>query len=470
VRTLLYFFLAAFLTTCSGDGSNTNSSANSATTVDGNDESLARFIKQTIDIPLPEVEIPMQRNQVDARKGGHLVFASNTEIDIPPGAFVYADGQPVEGRVTLDFREFHTPAEVILSGIPMRDWDDKTQSWQNFSTAGMFEIRGVDEEQRPVEIAPEHALEVHLTSSVDGTYGTWYFDEEKGDWEAIGESVAKTFSPTNVATETTALPARPQAPRKYDPSAIRMEFAGMNLSEFPELSDVDKVALQYAGKSGAEGDPAENEWIFTTNWYKAKLTKTSSVGIYNLYLENDDETFSSKVQATLLPAAYPSALEAYQRKVAAYETAVQNMEQSRRRTVMFRRSMQVDRFGIYNYDVYSSWEEPVFANAEFVPATQYDWIGIDQVYLVTDNGRITVRYPKMQWNLFNFDRNRKNLLIGVTTNAEIVIVAPEEFTNQSADLVANTRKQKWECTLEAQAIKVEDPAGLQALIDRYLAG
>jgi hypothetical protein len=468
MKYLLLLLTAFFFTTCSTDNHNTSSASQN---LDRTPSAPAQFVKQTISPPLIQSYQPAQQRQVDAEQGGRLTFPSGTEIDIPASAFVYpTTGEKVKGQVTISFREFRTAAEIILSGIPMRDWDDQTQDWQNFSTAGMFEIRGMDETQQAVEIAPTHPLTVHFVSDVEGTYDYWYFDEEKGDWEIEGQNSGETFTPpTEQNTSTTAQPTRPLAPRKYDPAAIRMTFAGLNLVDFPELKDSEKVALQYAGKPGAEQDPQGNEWIFSADWYKAELTKANQAGVYKLYLENDDQEFTTQVHATLLPAAYKSALAEYRQKLVAYEAELEKLKQQREQVALLRRIMQVNRFGVYNYDVYGSWQEPVFASADFQSSGQDSSNSLEQVYLITDGGRMTVRYPKNDWRVFNFDRSRRNILLGITSDLKIVMLAPEDFTNQTADLAESTKQQQWNCILNEKAFKLDDPASLQSLIDRHFA-
>lgn len=462
VRYLILLLSVAFLLpACSSRGDADDASTDSQS-------AQAVFTKQTIAPPFQKAKLPAQQQRISADEGGVLSFPSGTEINVPPKAFVYADGQPVTGEVTINLREFRTAAEVIWSGIPMRDWDDETQTYQNFSTAGMFEVHGLDEAQQPVEIAPEHALEVHFVSDVEGTFDFWYFDEEKGDWEPRGENTAEIFTmPDNQAAQNATSPSRPTPPRKFNPNLTQMTFTGMNLADFPELNDPDNIALQYAGKPGEADDPKSNDWIFTTNWYTAELTKAAQAGVYKLYLENDDTEFTTRVRATLLPAAHDAAMVAYRERLASYEAAMQNMEQSRQRMAALRRSMRIDRFGTYNYDVYARWEEPVFAQASFQPEAQTTWSKLDQVYLITDNGAVTVRYPKRDWAMFNFDRNRKNLLVGITSDFAVVMLDPEDFINQSEGLAAGVRQQEWNCQLEGDASLVENVTDMQSLIDRH---
>ncbi|MEL6655487.1 MAG: hypothetical protein AAFR36_03540 [Bacteroidota bacterium] len=435
----------------------------------------AQFTKQIIAPPLEESYQPMEVHVVDAEEGALITLPSGTEIEVPANAFVDLEGNAVTGKVNISFREFHTAAEVILSGIPMKDWDEDTENWENFSTAGMFEIRGTDEDQQPVKTVAERPVEVRLASRVEGTYDTWYFDEDKGDWDRQGQSIGEAFVPPPASTRnhTSAgrdLPPRPTPPVEYDDEAIRVAFAGMNLADFPEINDPENIALQYAGERGDEKDPEENEWIFDAKWFQAELSKTGQKGVYQLYLENDDEEFTTQVKATLLPEAYSLALEDYRKQLAAYEEAVRNMEQNRQRVAQVLRSMEVGNFGVYNYDIYGRWEEPVFTQANFQPAGEDNETRLEKVYLVTDNGQISVSYPMNQWEMFNFDRKRKNLLIGFTSDLQIVILSPQGFVDQSMGLASGQRNvQQWDCVLEGQTITADDPADLQSIIDSHFA-
>lgn len=471
MKNFALLILAFLLVNC---GTDATSREDTSTNTSASETSIgiAQFVKQTIAPPVPEIKWPDNAHQIPVKTGGQIELSSGTVVDVPVNAFVYANQKPVTGNVQINIREFHTAAEVILSGIPMRDWDQNEEEWKNFSTAGMFEITGTDEANQPVEIAAGHPLTVHLASQVEGTYGYWYFDEDKGDWEKQGQNTAKTLPPTNnPQTEEAAISNPPTVPRKYDTEKLRITFTGMNLADFPELNDPENIALQYNGKPKAKEDPQENQWIFTENWYKAEITKTGKAGVYQLYLENDDQDFTTYVHPTLLPKAYASALKDYHRNLANYETAMQNLAQRQQIGEQLRRSMQVNRFGNYNYDIYSRWEEPIFARASFqLNEGKNAWNEIDYIYLVTDKGLVSVRYPNSDWDSFNFDQARKNLLVGITSDANIVLMSPDDFTTQSANLTLNDKQQSQRYVMDGARIGVHQPETLQKLIDDYFAG
>jgi hypothetical protein len=103
---------------------------------------------------------------------------SGTTIVIPPGALVYADGTPVKEDVTISYREFTTPSEIFLSGIPMK-WKDGNY----LESGGMMEIRA-SVGDREVFVKKGSALTLAMESAfTDRDYNLYTFNETKGTWE-----------------------------------------------------------------------------------------------------------------------------------------------------------------------------------------------------------------------------------------------------------------------------------------------
>ena len=88
--------------------------------------------------PLPFDDVSRTNYEVDNSSSATIKTSSGTAIKIPANAFVDENGNPVEGNVTVSYREFKNPLDFILSGIPMsyNDGEGKNQ----FISAGMFEI------------------------------------------------------------------------------------------------------------------------------------------------------------------------------------------------------------------------------------------------------------------------------------------------------------------------------------------
>ena len=107
-------------------------------------------------------------------------LSTGTVLRVPANAFSEAGGTLVTDPVQLTFREFHSAAEIIVSGIPMRvPKADGTEEW--LQTAGMYEINGTSNGQ-PIDIASGKAIEVDLRSQTGGDYDFWIFDKASGSW------------------------------------------------------------------------------------------------------------------------------------------------------------------------------------------------------------------------------------------------------------------------------------------------
>jgi hypothetical protein len=69
--------------------------------------------------PVPVLEVPSIRTQVEADKAQVVKLANGLEVTIPADAFEKA-GEPVTGKVDVEVRTVQSPAEMIAMGLPMQ--------------------------------------------------------------------------------------------------------------------------------------------------------------------------------------------------------------------------------------------------------------------------------------------------------------------------------------------------------------
>ena len=86
--------------------------------------------------PLPNANVPYLNFTVSAKKGGKFHVPTGSELNVPGGIFVDAEGNPVTGDVQIRYREFHDAEDVILSGITMKYNENGAK--EDFQTAGMM--------------------------------------------------------------------------------------------------------------------------------------------------------------------------------------------------------------------------------------------------------------------------------------------------------------------------------------------
>ena len=313
MRVLFSTFLISFFfafQSCSNEAENTpqvNTPENDASIVS---------VKQEIAPAFKSIDVKTQTITVKGTNEQTLQLPSGSSIDIPGSAFVDANGTPVKGDVEISFREFHNPAEIIASGIPMKVYSENgTEEWMQ--TAGMYEINGFQNGQ-PVFVAPGKSLNVNLVSEVDGKYDFWRFDQGAGNWDNLGVSTPQpnpnTTMPENAPVNVGPPPAAPIAFNENTPP-IDLD---VNLKNFPELADKQGIVWQFAGKDASQ-DPANNSEIFQKNWDEIDLKANADGQTYTLTLENDDEKMTLPVVPTLRGKDLEQALADYQRRLESYK-------------------------------------------------------------------------------------------------------------------------------------------------------
>ncbi len=121
--------------------------------------------------------------RVTCEEGGTFTYASGTKITIAPNSVTKADGTPIQGEFELSYREFRDPAEIAFSGLPMTY--DNGKSKLNFSSVGMYEIRG-SQNGEELKLKKPALIDFNCTKVVDDA-AFYKMDDKTGEWKKIQE-------------------------------------------------------------------------------------------------------------------------------------------------------------------------------------------------------------------------------------------------------------------------------------------
>lgn len=205
---------------------------------------------------------------VNATEGGTLSYKTGTKIYVPAQAFVDETGEPVQGNVQIDYREFRNPADFLFSGIPMTY--DSGGSTHLFESAGMFEITA-SQEGHQVYLAKDKPVKMDFASTDSSTaYNFYVLDEKQGTWVNKG----KTDVPRVVASET---------------QIIRYSGAVQDYLEYKQRL----ASLNLFDTVGFENRFADTDYFYTT---LASGQKRNSEGNYTDY--QDKGEFKSLIRLT----------------------------------------------------------------------------------------------------------------------------------------------------------------------------
>ncbi len=118
---------------------------------------------------------------VNNSENKQITYTSGTIIHIPENAVSHADGSPVTGEYEVSYCEFRTPADIALSGIPMK-YHGNDGSY-NFSSIGMYEIRGF-QDGKELTLNKPITVDFNCTKIVDDA-SFYQLNDQTNEWEVI---------------------------------------------------------------------------------------------------------------------------------------------------------------------------------------------------------------------------------------------------------------------------------------------
>src|ERR1051326_3627043 len=229
---------------------------------------------QNIKPPLEDLKIAKENNSVASKQGAKLSYSSGTSITIPPNAFVDENGNPIEGNVSVSFREYKNPLDFLLGGIPMSY--DSSANKNMFLSAGMFELTA-SVNGKQVFLKKGSMIDVQMTSmDAQPDYNLYAFNDATGNWEMKTDK-------SNVAVKNNSNYFYSPAISKYMNALTYGVSQGYDSTSFAQrFASMD---YYYTRRSNVK-EMAQNRWWWGGKYYRA-LIKIS--GTHKI--KNGDITF-----------------------------------------------------------------------------------------------------------------------------------------------------------------------------------
>lgn len=222
--------------------------------------SRAAILTSGIQPTFASTNVPFQTLVVANERGAKVKLANGTEIYVPENAFVDANGNLIRGEVTLSYREFHSGADIIASGIPMTY--KSANSSGAFESGGMFEIRGTYQEKE-VYLKEGKQLKVNLASFTDETNFNHYF---------LAENEARTVYQTPFFTSAYAQ-SNSQRPAQWIELGKTQTIP--NYRKANELDSLEAIYLESANTLYQVQNEESSETLANPELWTEKLRKQS---------------------------------------------------------------------------------------------------------------------------------------------------------------------------------------------------
>lgn len=347
--------------------------------------------------PIEGLEIPdrvysinaNEFSQIDLPNGGSIVIKENTLVD--------KNGNVVQGKVDINWKEFHSLTDILLSGIPMKY--DSAGVCYDFVSGGMFTISASQKEEE-VKVKAGSSISVNLASSNDQVRFSFFkLNEKTGDW----------------SYNTTADGKPTQESKKVVPPTII--DAQVDLSAFPELKNKRIVG-----------------WKSLDRLTKAELkTIKEDASLVSLEGKKDNyklnfKRFKGDKKINVEPFLLTDALDDDQRLKEEmnldYDELLSYQNNLTEGKVV--RSMEIENFGTYNWDVKNKRAQSKGLVAEFDYGRDIN-PKLISLYLVSPEENMIVKYDSGSDENFSFDPKLKNYLVAILPENKIYAVRDSGF-------------------------------------------
>ena len=469
--------------------------------------------------PLAELDIPFETYTVAANEAQDFFTASGSHISIPANGFMDKDGQPLEGEVTLKYREFHTPADFFVSGIPMTY--DSAGTTYHFESAGMFELQGLQGDQ-PVHINPDAPMTVQLASYQEGEqFNIYQLNEKTGIWDykekdhagfksaltpeefaAVVNEIA-TLGPEaarDALTRADAIAlekiqadkkAMPTPPKKADDSLYNLQIA-VDKTQFPEIAVYRDVLFEIS-KENEDFDPAYAE----KDWDDVRIEKKD--GQYLLTFIEGIKKYTFSTQPVLIGNEYETARTSFEAKFASSKQLLEEkeakllqrqkeinqlllkadrqrenlnrwaeqqrqMQASMSKTeALVTRTFQLSAFGIWNSDCPTALPKGRMFAATFLDeATMDTTFKPEKIFLVEKGKNAMYTIYANRFETFQYDPTSINLMWVVAPDEKLMVYTPERF--ESMDKTWNDQPE-FTFKMKKEASKIDKLHQIKQLLN-----
>lgn len=382
-------------------------------------------------------------------------IASGTNIKIPAYAFVDQSGALIKTEVTVNYSEYHDPADIILSGIRMTTFDGN--QIQHFESAGMFKIEA-ESSGSLLELASGKSIQVDLASSKNDTdFKNWFLNQETGNWEELGLSQAFTnVEKTNIEESIKQL-QNTEIEKPEIKSKFYIDFSRLRVQNY-SANALSEVIWEYApANKSTELNPEENQWIFDELWQQTTLTGENDGIHFKASLVGNNKTFNTRLKpANGDNKAIKTALEEYKKYIDERNKQLADAASRYERMRNFQRSFSIANMGFYNCDRYYQMPNVIAKKVKMTLDGQ-DVESSCMIYQVCNNNAVIQLYANQAELKFGANESVKFLLVDINKN--IATISNKEFEKLKPKQ-ASTINLDFKSTAKEESLSAESFASL----------
>lgn len=362
--------------------------------------------------PMEGLGIKPREFKISADQPSTIDLPNGGSISFPDNAFVDANGKPVSGTVTIEWQEFHSLADIMVSGIPMR-YDSAGVSNQ-FVSGGMFTIDG-NQNGNPIELAKGKEAKVELATYDEQRQFNFYaLDEKTGDW-SYKTTALSTPNPDAKAPEGSS---NTKTTQQAEGAPIFLNVVA-STDSIPSLAGQDIVGWNV---SRGQVPKKLQKTIAQARW-NARITKQTANG-YELQLSNKGTTLNLDAQPVTMDDALANTSKVEQRTAERWSNLLAFQQQEKEANMI--RTASIPGFGTYNWDIIHVRESPIAFTLDLNLPNGHK-LDEAQIYHVCPDEKAIVRYTEGDFNQFSFDPKKGNCIVAIMPDKSIFTVSDKQF-------------------------------------------
>lgn len=278
------------------------------------------IVEEFIQPPIAGAQMPFSTYRISTLNGGVIYYPTGSIITIPANAFINKNGKSVGDSVDVQYREFHNPLEIFLSGIPM-NYDSAGVS-RTLESAGMIEILAFDKGDK-LSLKEQSKIDIKMASATsEERFNLYELDTATKNWIYKGKDKVEKINETKISEVKSAAPKTEiqnvgmVKPEMSDPQKYCFKI-GYDKNDFPELAAYENVQFQVT-------DNSFKPVYFKINWSKISLYSSDKEGSYIVKLKKADTAISVEAKPVFDKADYSKALQKFE---ARHKNASQERDQ-----------------------------------------------------------------------------------------------------------------------------------------------
>jgi hypothetical protein len=340
-----------------------DASTSATTTSDSTSTEMLAYAEDSpcIKPPIKGAEKPFTTYTIDNQEGACFVHETGSVVSIPKNSIVDANGNPVQGKVEIRYREFHDQADILLSGIPMTY--DSAGVKRQFESAGMIEIHGY-QNGNPVQVDAKNPIKVEMASRYPGTHYNMYdLDTVSKNWVYKGKDQVREIAQEKLNSNDPAIkkeieqkvnadPAiaqqkqkveqaekqiaqlekkKPTEPQKVDPKKYNFNL-DVDYNDFPELKAFGNVRFEV----GPESRNFSPDW-YDVEWDNISLNENVPGKNYKIILSKGNTKKEVIVYPVYEGMGYTQAMQKFNTGLKQYQN---NLDQKKKEEVQLESELQ----------------------------------------------------------------------------------------------------------------------------------